>query len=42
HRGLADMYVADERFSAHYERRADGLARYVHEAIHANAERASA
>ena len=40
HRGLADMYVADERFSAHYERRADGLARYVNAAIHANADRA--
>ena len=42
HRGLADMYVADERFSAHYERRADGLVHYLHEAINANAERASA
>ncbi len=40
HRGLADMYVADERFSAHYERRAEGLAHYVHDAIHANADRA--
>lgn len=40
HRALADMYLADERFSAHYERRAEGLARYVHDAIHANAGRA--
>ena len=39
HRGLADMYLADERFTAHYERLAPGLAQYVHDAIHANAER---
>ncbi len=37
HSGLADMYVADERFTAHYERRAPGLARYVHDAVKANA-----
>ena len=42
HRGLADMYVADERFAAHYDRRAPGLAQYVHDAVHANAERAGA
>ncbi len=40
HRGLADMYVADPRFTAHYEERAPGLAAYVHDAIHANADRA--
>jgi DNA-binding transcriptional MerR regulator len=40
HRGLADMFVADERFTAYYERVAPGLARYLHDAIHANAERA--
>jgi len=40
HRGLAEMYVADERFSKHYDDLAPGLARYVHEAILANAARA--
>jgi DNA-binding transcriptional MerR regulator len=33
HRGLAQMYVDDERFTAYYEQRAPGLARYVHDAI---------
>lgn len=37
HTGLADMYLADERFTAHYENVAPGLAGYLHEAIHANA-----
>jgi len=37
HVGLAQMYVADSRFTAHFERRAPGLARYVHDAIVANA-----
>jgi hypothetical protein len=31
------MYVADPRFTQHYEVVAPGLARYVHDAIHANA-----
>ena len=35
--GLAAMYIADERFRAHYEARAEGLAQYVHDAIVANA-----
>ncbi|MEU8407276.1 MerR family transcriptional regulator [Micromonospora sp. NPDC048842] len=35
--GLADMYLADERFTAYYEKIAPGLATYLHEAIHANA-----
>ena len=39
HSSLADMYVADERFAAHYERRAPGLAQYVHDAVKANARR---
>ena len=39
HRGLADMYVADERFAAHYDKRAAGLAAYVRDVIHANADR---
>jgi MerR family transcriptional regulator, thiopeptide resistance regulator len=42
HRGLAQMYVADERFTRHYEDVAPGLARYVHDAILANADRAGA
>ena len=39
HRGLADMYVADPRFTATYEDLAPGLAQYVHDAVHANADR---
>lgn len=35
--GLAEMYVADPRFTAHYDDRAPGLALYVNEAIVANA-----
>ncbi|WP_328423860.1 MerR family transcriptional regulator [Micromonospora sp. NBC_00389] len=37
HTGLADMYLADERFTRHYENIAPGLAAYLNEAIHANA-----
>jgi MerR family transcriptional regulator, thiopeptide resistance regulator len=33
--GLADMYVADPRFTAHYDERAEGLAAYVHDAMKA-------
>lgn len=39
HRGLADMYLADPRFTATYEDVHEGLAQYVHDAIHANAAR---
>jgi DNA-binding transcriptional MerR regulator len=39
HTGLADMYIADPRFTKHYEDVAPGLAQYVHDAIHANAVR---
>jgi MerR family transcriptional regulator, thiopeptide resistance regulator len=39
HRGLADMYVADPRFTKTYDDLAPGLAAYVRDAIHANAER---
>jgi MerR family transcriptional regulator, thiopeptide resistance regulator len=39
HRGLADMYLADERFTATYDSVEPGLAQYVHDAIHANADR---
>ena len=38
-RGLAAMYLADPRFTANYEAVAPGLARYVHDAILANAAR---
>lgn len=41
HRGLAEMYVADERFRATYDDLAPGLAQYVHDAIIANANRAA-
>jgi DNA-binding transcriptional MerR regulator len=37
HRGLGEMYLADERFARHYERHAPGLAAFVRDAIAANA-----
>jgi DNA-binding transcriptional MerR regulator len=37
HTGLAEMYLADERFTANYENQRQGLAQYVHDAILANA-----
>ena len=40
HRGLADMYVNDDRFRAHYDALAPGLAQFIREAAHANANRA--
>lgn len=40
HAGLAVMYVADARFTAHYEERAPGLAAYMATAIRANARQA--
>ena len=42
HVGLAEMYLADPRFTATYEKIAPGLARYLHDAIKANAARAGA
>uniref|UniRef100_UPI003B3B1947 TipAS antibiotic-recognition domain-containing protein n=1 Tax=Nakamurella sp. TaxID=1869182 RepID=UPI003B3B1947 len=39
HRGLGDMYVADERFTRTYEVLAPGLAQWLRDAIHANADR---
>ena len=39
HRGLGDMYVADERFTRTYDDVAPGLARWLRDAIHANADR---
>ena len=42
HRNLGDMYVADPRFTKTYEDQEPGLAQYVRDAIHANADRAAA
>ena len=42
HRNLGDMYVADPRFTKTYEDIHPGLAQYVRDAIHANADRLSA
>ena len=41
HCGLADMYLADPRFTEHYDGREPGLAAYVHDAIWANAVRSA-
>jgi MerR family transcriptional regulator, thiopeptide resistance regulator len=41
HAGLGRMYVEDERFTAHYEQIAPGLAQYVSAAVQANAARRS-
>ncbi|MDT4996486.1 MAG: MerR family transcriptional regulator, thiopeptide resistance regulator [Pseudonocardiales bacterium] len=38
HRNLAEMYLADPRFTQHYEDVAPGLAQYVHDAILANSD----
>jgi len=37
HSGLAEMYLADERFRRNYDDQRPGLAQYVHDAILANA-----
>ncbi|GAB3593601.1 MerR family transcriptional regulator [Angustibacter peucedani] len=42
HRALADLYLADPRFTQHYEDVAPGLAQYVHDVIHAGADRLEA
>ncbi len=42
HRGLAEMYVADHRFTENIDRYGAGLAAYMREAILANAARAGA
>ncbi len=39
HCGLAEMYIADPRFAANYEKIHEGMALYVHDAILANAAR---
>ena len=40
HRGLTDMYVSDERFRSNYDTQIPGLASFIRDATHANAERA--
>lgn len=42
HRNLADMYVADSRFTATYDAFGPGFAAYLREAIHTNADRRDA
>jgi DNA-binding transcriptional MerR regulator len=39
HRGLADLYVSDPRFTKTYDDLEPGLAQYVRDAIHANSDR---
>jgi DNA-binding transcriptional MerR regulator len=39
HAGIAQMYVEDPRFRATYEQHTEGLARFVHDAVQANAGR---
>ncbi|YCK36743.1 TipAS antibiotic-recognition domain-containing protein [Actinomadura sp. ATCC 39365] len=39
HRGLADLYVSDPRFTATFDRTSPGLAAYLRSAILANATR---
>jgi hypothetical protein len=41
HRGLGDMYLADPRFTKTYDDIRPGMAQYVRDAIHANADRAA-
>jgi DNA-binding transcriptional MerR regulator len=38
HRGLAEMYISDQRFGQVFDTVTPGLARYVHDAIIANAD----
>jgi DNA-binding transcriptional MerR regulator len=38
HMGLGEMYIADERFKAHYDRIADGCAEFLRDAINAYCE----
>jgi hypothetical protein len=41
HRSLGDMYVTDPRFTKNYESIRTGMAQYVRDAIHANADRSA-
>ncbi len=38
HAGLAEMYVSDQRFEASFEKRQEGLARFLAEAVRTNAK----
>lgn len=38
HKGLAEMYIADPRFTAYYDRSISGCAQFLHDAIHAAAD----
>lgn len=38
-RGLGEMYIADERFTAHYDKYAKGLAQFKNKAIHIYCDR---
>ncbi|HEY6280056.1 MAG TPA: MerR family transcriptional regulator [Streptosporangiaceae bacterium] len=40
HRGLAEMYMSDPRYTATYDEIEPGFSQYVHDAIMANADRA--
>jgi hypothetical protein len=40
HRGIGDLYISDERYTAPYDEIHLGFAQYVRDAIHANADRA--
>ncbi|MGE4427737.1 MAG: MerR family transcriptional regulator [Solirubrobacteraceae bacterium] len=43
HRGIADLYTSDPRYAKTYDDAVgEGFAHYVHDAIHANADRAGA
>jgi hypothetical protein len=39
HAGLAEMYVSEQRFQAAFDRHGEGMARFVADAIRANARR---
>ncbi len=39
HRGLGELYISDPRFTAPYHEIEPGFSQYVHDAIHANADR---
>jgi len=41
HRGLAELYISDPRFTASYDEIEPGFSQYVHDAIMANADRCS-
>lgn len=36
HKGLADLYVADERFTAYYDQHQKGMTKFLRDAIYAN------